>query len=127
MSESYVGGEYIPFVKGRLGVLPQQNFLIQYVCKSDSNTFEAILSCESNLILQALSYISNAYDSFFETRPLMSVLTTIWTPRWISSGCGIKLATGIVFLNCFGFLWGVQFYTYKLAFHSYEPGQSAAR
>ena len=31
--------------------------------------FEAILFCESKLIiLQALSYISNAYDSFCETR-----------------------------------------------------------
>ena len=59
--------------------------------------FEAILSCRSKLILQALSYISNAYDSCFETRPLMSVLTTISTPRWISSGSGIKLATGVAF------------------------------
>ena len=33
------GRKYIPFVKGGLGVLPQENFLIQYVCKSDSNTF----------------------------------------------------------------------------------------
>ena len=80
---------------------------------------EAILSCESKLILQALSYISYAYDSFFETRPLMSVLTTISTPRWISSGGGIKLATSVVYLSCFGFfvcVWGgggVQFYTYK--------------
>ena len=59
--------------------------------------FAAILSCKSKLILQALSYSSNAYDSFFETRPLMSVLITISTPRWISSGSGIKLATGVVF------------------------------
>ena len=59
--------------------------------------FETILSCEPKLILQALSYILNAYDSFFETRPLMSVLTTISTPQWISSGGGIKLATGVVF------------------------------
>ena len=61
----------------------------------------------------------------------MIVLTTISTPRWISSGGGIKLATGVVCLSCFGFFvggggggGGVQFYTYKLAFHSYEPGQS---
>ena len=85
------GGKYIPFVKWGLEVLAQENFLIQYDCKSDSNTFEAIFTCEPKLILQALSYISNAYDSCFETRPLMSVLTTILTPRWISSGGGIKL------------------------------------
>ena len=33
------GGKYIHFVKGGIGVLPLDNFLIQYVCKSDSNTF----------------------------------------------------------------------------------------
>ena len=75
--------------------------------------FEAILSCESKLILQALSYISNAYDSCFETRPLMSALKTISTPRWISSGGGIKLETDVVFYVVLDFLWGVQFYTYK--------------
>ena len=91
------GGEYIPFVKGGLGVLPHENFLIQYVCKSDANTFGAILSCESKLVLQALSYILNAYDSFFETRSLMSVLTTISTLQWISSGGGMKLEIGVVF------------------------------
>ena len=76
--------------------------------------FEAILSCESKLILQAFSCISNAYDSFFEIQPLRSVLTTISTPRWISSGGGIKLATVVVFFKLFcGFCGGggVQFYT----------------
>ena len=53
--------------------------------------FDAILACESKLILQA-----NAYDSFFETRLLMSVLTTITITRWFSSDIGIKLATGVV-------------------------------
>ena len=40
VSESHIGGgKYIPFVKGGLGVLHQENFLIQYICKSDYNTF----------------------------------------------------------------------------------------
>ena len=81
--------------------------------------FETILSCESKLISKALNNISNAYDSFFETRPLISVLTTISTLQWISSGGGIKLATGVVFLSCFGFfVGGVQF----LAHLSHWPG-----
>ena len=105
------GGKYICFVKGGLGVLPQENIGYNMSVEAIPIHFEAILSCEFKLILQALSYISNAYDSCFETRPLMSVLTTISTPRWILSDGGIKLATGVVFKLFWGlfgyfFFWG---------------------
>ena len=76
-----------------------------------------------NLRFGSYTNISNAYDCFFETRPLMSVLTTISTPRLISSGGGIKLATGVVFKLFWIFFFffffflggggGGQFYTYK--------------
>ena len=106
------GGKYIPFVKGGgggWGSSPKKISLYDMSVKAILIHFEAILSCESKLILQALSYISNAYDSFFETRPLMSVLTTISTPRRISSGGCINLATGVIFSSCFWFFVGGSF------------------
>ena len=38
---------------GGLVVLPQENFLIQDVCRSDSYKFWGHFSCENKLILQA--------------------------------------------------------------------------
>ena len=41
------------------GVLPQENFLIQDVCRSDSNEFRGHFSFENRLILQALAVFQN--------------------------------------------------------------------
>ena len=130
------GKKYVPFVKGGLGVLPQENFLIQYVCKK---RFLYILRqfcpVNPNLFYKHSAIFQIACDSFFETRPLMSVLTTISPPRWISSGGGIKLATGVVFLSCFVFVFFLFFcfffgggpVLYIQVSISYKPGQSVTR
>ena len=81
MLESHVGeGTISLLLSGDWGPSPKKIFTYNISVKAILIHFEAILSCESKLILQALSYISNAYDCFFETRPLMLVLTTISTP-----------------------------------------------
>ena len=67
MSESHVGeGSISLLLRGDWGSSPRK-FSDTMSVKAILIHFEAILSCESKLILQALSYILNAYDSFFET------------------------------------------------------------
>ena len=45
----------------------------------------------------SISCISDAYDSFL-THPTSNVFTTVLTPRWVSSGGGIKLDSLLVIL-----------------------------
>ena len=72
---------------------PQENFLIQDVCRSDSNAFfEAYFFLSYQAYFTSISCISDANDSF------SNVLTTILTPRWVSSSDGIKLDSLLVIL-----------------------------
>ena len=54
---THEGWKYIPFVKGGLGSSPKKIFWYNMAEKAILIHFEVILSCESKLILQALSYI----------------------------------------------------------------------
>ena len=51
--------------------------------------FEVIFSCETKLILQALTVFQMLTTAFLA--PTINVLIIISTPRWICSGGGIKL------------------------------------
>ena len=98
VSESHMGeGSISLLLSGDWGSSPKKIFWYNMSVKAILIHFEAILSCESKLILQALSYISNAYDNFF-WNPTFNVS---YFDRWISSGGGSKLATGVVFLKLF--------------------------
>ena len=81
-----------PLVRGCVG-RPQENFLIQDVCRSDSNAFfEAYFFLSYQAYFTSISCISDANDSF------SNVLTTILTPRWVSSSDDIKLDSLLVIL-----------------------------
>ena len=72
---------------------PEKIFLIQDVCRSDSNAFfEAYFFLSYKAYFTSRSCISDANDSF------SNVLTTILTPRWVSSSDGIKLDSLLVIL-----------------------------
>ena len=72
---------------------PKKIFLIQDVCRSDSNAFfEAYFFLSYKAYFTSISCISDANDSF------SNVLTTILTPRWVSSSDGIKLDSLLVIL-----------------------------